>query len=1392
MQFEPIAIVAADCRLPGAGRLEDFYGNNRRGVCSIREADEAFWDGCEVYDKDAGGHTNTSYTNLGGFLDPWQLDPGTFRIAPRVIERMDPVHTLGMELAHRIISRGEVSGPLPRDETAVIVANVAGGSTSRVNANMKVQTERWAAAVRRREPGLADVLDEVQERERERYADKREDLALNGESGTIGGRITNYFGLRGTHYGIDAACGSSLAAVHSACMGLHQGEFDAVLVAAVGILTPDIFVVNSAARTVSRDGAFPFGSAANGLVPGEGGVGMLLMRLADARREGRPVLGVIRSIGHSTHGRTTSTWAPSAEAEERAIRGAFEGMPFGMEDIDYVEAHGTSTLAGDGAELAAMTRTYGSMPRSSPLPFGSAKSLVGHTVESAGLVGILRGLFLFESGRLPPTVNVDELRPEAAESADRLRLQRSAESLARVPGRPWRIGVSAFGYGGINYHLVLEQPEDQGAAVPRINSARRPERVPIAITAVEAVQPDAADADTFWRNLRAGFASSRDLRTRVPSLELDLEDAGLKRQADQMRNAALTDVPHTVDNALFRILPKQVPDLTDEYLVLLSCAANLSTAVERAMASVDPSRSGCIVGQLPDSDREFELMQSLRFMPWLRRLRSLARARGIEAPWPTLRDELWNDPALDLHAVNQDTSVAGFGSTLASSLASSFDLRGKSYAVRAACATGLAALSLSVQELRQHTLDFVLCGAVGMGVGLVNHSALASIRALSGTGAGRPYDDQGDGFVMGGGAGLLCLKRLADAERDGDPILAVVREVRGGSDGKGRSLLAPNAAGRRFTMERTYRTASLDPDSVSYVEGHGAATALGDLSEVEALSDALANKETVFLGSVKGNVGHQKAAAGMTSVVKTVLCLHNGELVPTPGFEKPHGALELERRRFQVLTEARPWPAPRDGAPRRAAVNAFGLGGINYHAVLEEYVPPQSEQRPADRARVRETETARTVGVWTASSSTEMLRALAVFAEHGEAPPPPAPNHSHRVAIDAGTGPGVDRVLRERARRYLASGSETLTPGQWDSMGVFTGRTDVYPGRVCRLYPGQGSQYAGMLREAAPAVGGAEDRVRAAAETLAVQVPGLLDEFWRSEPKTNERWLSRTENCQVATLVVSTVLGDWLTALGVPADFHLGHSFGEVSALTAAGALPFEDALRTAHRRGVIAGRERGGPPQSMAVLFTSAAEGARLIGEDEADVVIANWNSRRQIVLAGRAGAVTRVLGRAADEQIEGRTLPIERAFHSPLLREAVPKYREFLDSVPFTAPPAPVYETRTSRPYPQDAEPDRIRQSLADQYVLPVYYETMIRDAYDRGARVFVETGPKRALSSLVTENLGVTDEGIRIVHLLHPKGGELSQLLRAAAQLWAIGLTDVVPGRAVTTREVATCSE
>ncbi|MGW8375615.1 beta-ketoacyl synthase N-terminal-like domain-containing protein [Streptomyces sp. ODS28] len=1414
MNFEPVAIVSAECRLPGAATLEEFFANNRNGVCSIGEADESFWRGCEAYDKDDGGHPNTSYTNLGGFLSPWRIEPGAFRIAPKVIERMDPVHMLAMDLAKRVLEEGEEQAPLPREETAVIIANVTGGAGSRVGANMHLETAHWAAAARRCEPALDGVLDAFQEQVREQYPNKREDLAINGESATIGGRIANYFDLHGTHYGIDAACGSSLAALHSGCMGLHQREFDAVLVAGVGILTPDVFVINSAAKTLSKNGSFPFGAAADGLVPGEGGVMMLLMRLEDARRAGRRVLGVIRGIGHSTNGRTTSTWAPSAEAEERAIRGAFEGLPFGLRDVDYVEAHGTSTYAGDGAELAAMLSTYGSAGRPAPLPFGSAKSMIGHTVESAGMVGMLRGMFLFRHGHLPPTLNVGQPRPEVAEAADRLRLQREVAPLgADDPGRALRVGVSAFGYGGINYHLLLEQDEgaasDAGVAsapatgtVSRTGSgaatkgtaAFRPARSPIAIIGMEAVAPEAPDLAAFWRNLRAGVASGTALEEFIADLDLYQEDPDLRKQGEYLHRAAFPEVSRDVDHLRWRILPRQVPELSDEILVLLSCASRLAPRLDTLLAGMERGRAGCVMGQLPDSDREFELIQSVRFGPWLRALRRFARAQGVDVPWAELREAMWHDPGLRLRAVDQDTSVSGFGSTLASVLASAFDLRGKSYAVRAACATGLAAVSLAAQELRQHTLDFVLCGAVGMGLGLMNHSALAAIRALSAQGVGRPYDADGDGFIMGGGAGLLCMKRLEDAERDGDEILAVLREVCGSSDGKGRSLLAPSAEGRRTAIERAYRSSGVDPAGIGFVEGHGAATALGDSTEVDALSASLKNRGTVYLGSVKGNLGHQKAASGMTALIKAVLCLQHGRLVPTPGYTRANPSLGLADKRFEVVTEDREWP--RDGdEPLRAGVNAFGLAGINYHAIVEEYRPqrPPTDDRertrteaPAgayaevsgrgetrDRSEAPTPHTPLATHLWAAPDDRALSAALDAFAAGGEPPsgPPPA-EFPYRLALVTEPGEQGLAQARKRVRMYLSAAAKGARTTPWDNMGLYFGTGTPDRRAVCRLYPGQGSPYAGMLRQAAEVLPGAAERVEEAAAVLAEEVPDLREGFWTSDPERGERWLSSTAHCQVATLLVSGVLDDWLNCLSVPAGCHLGHSFGEVSALAAAGGLPFADALRTAYHRGRLA-REApdGGRQQAMAVLFASGATGTELIGEDT-DVVVANWNSRGQSVLAGAADAVRTVLGRAAERGVEGRALPIERAFHSPLIRSAVPAYRAFLDTVPLRTPDRPVYETLTSRPYPRDAGPARLRNSLAQQFVLPVYYETMIRDAYDRGARVFIEAGPKKALSALAAEILGDAPD-VRTVTLLHPKGGERAQIQRARAQLWALGL-------------------
>ena len=269
-------------------------------------------------------------------------------------------------------------------------------------------------------------------------------------------------------------------------------------------------------------------------------------------------------------------------------------------------------------------------------------------------------------------------------------------------------------------------------------------------------------------------------------------------------------------------------------------------------------------------------------------------------------------------------------------------MRGTAVSVSSACASGLAALTMSMQELRAGTLDFALVGGASLAVDETNQVGLSAIGSLSASGYGRPYDKDADGFLIGSGGAWFALKRLSDAERDGDEILAVVRECGGTSDGKGRSLLAPNVRGRREVVRRTYARAGIDPRTVQYIEGHGAASVLGDASEAEVIAEEMASgARQVSLGSIKGNYGHLKGAAAFAGLLKVVLCLRNRTLVPTPGFSEPGDLAGVKDGRIRIIDKVTDWPG-NDGHPRRAGINAFGLGGTNYHAIIDEYRKPGS------------------------------------------------------------------------------------------------------------------------------------------------------------------------------------------------------------------------------------------------------------------------------------------------------------------------------------------------------------------------------------------------------------------------------------------------------------------
>ncbi|HNJ44334.1 MAG TPA: polyketide synthase, partial [Acidobacteriota bacterium] len=291
--------------------------------------------------------------------------------------------------------------------------------------------------------------------------------------------------------------------------------------------------------------------------------------------------------------------------------------------------------------------------------------------------------------------------------------------------------------------------------------------------------------------------------------------------------------------------------------------------------------------------------------------------------------------------ITEDTMPGELSNCIAGRVANLFNLHGPNYVCDAACASAMAAMSAAIEGLVERDFDTVITGGIDRNMGIATFVKFCKIGALSATGT-RPYADGSDGFVMGEGAAIFVLKRLEDAERDGDTIYAVLRGMGGSSDGRGKGITAPNPIGQRLAIERGWKNAGISPATATLIEGHGTSTKVGDVVEVQSLIDVFTPfgpaTQSIALGSVKSNIGHLKGAAGAAGMLKAVLALHHKVLPPSLNFHKPNPNLDFTHSPFYVNTELKPWPTPACGV-RRAAVSAFGFGGTNFHGVFEEYIP---------------------------------------------------------------------------------------------------------------------------------------------------------------------------------------------------------------------------------------------------------------------------------------------------------------------------------------------------------------------------------------------------------------------------------------------------------------------
>lgn len=862
-----------------------------------------------------------------------------------------------------------------------------------------------------------------------------------------------------------------------------------------------------------------------------------------------------------------------------------------------------------------------------------------------------------------------------------------------------------------------------------------PLQAPIAIVGLGSLYPGSISVADFWRDIVA----ARDRLIEVPESHWLIEDYydPDPKTPDKTYAKRGGFVPPVEFDPMEFAIPPSILNATDtaQLLGLIVARNVLDDMAAGKPLKINRDRTSVVLGFSGAAEPVGPLISRLQRPIWAKALREQGVGEAeIEAICTRIEDH---------YVPWQEASLPGLlGNVVAGRIANRLDLHGANLTTDAACASSLAAVHAAVNQLLLGEADLVLAGGVDANNDPFVYVSFSKTPALSPTGDCRPFSDKADGTMISEGLGMVALKRLDDAVRDGNRIYAVLRGVGFSSDGRSKSIYAPRSDGQARALDRAYARAGYAKETIELIEAHGTGTRAGDAAEMEGLRAVFGGlpetgKPHCAVGSVKSQIGHTAAAAGAAGLIKVAMALHQKVLPPTIKIDRPDPDLKLDQSPFYLNTRARPWIRG-TSYPRRASVSAFGFGGTNYHVTLEEYIAG------AGAATASTLRTGRSELFLYGAATGAALAKLAREASLGAGDFTAQARDSQlafdaacrvRLAILAETPADLAAKLAEASACLAASDAPSLaTP-----TGIYIVTGQPIASEVAFLFPGQGSQYVGMGAELAMA----QDRARRVWDAAADRrfdgdavhervfpVP-VFDEDARAG---QEARLKATEWAQPALGLTSLSGFAVMGALGLAPKCFIGHSFGEVSALAAAGCFDPDALLTLARARGVAMRDAAVGSDGGMLALAADAATATDLIiraGVGD-QVVVANLNAPDETIVSGALTVLDRLAAAAQAAGLMARPLPVAAAFHSPAVASAAAGFAEALAGIGIAAPAVTVLGNADVSAYPADAA--GIRERLVRQLAQPVRYAEQVEAAYDAGVRIFVEMGPGAVLSDLV----------------------------------------------------------
>lgn len=896
----------------------------------------------------------------------------------------------------------------------------------------------------------------------------------------------------------------------------------------------------------------------------------------------------------------------------------------------------------------------------------------------------------------------------------------------------------------------------------------------IAIVGIETLLPKAGDKRQYWENIiNAVFAL-----TEIPRYRWDYElffdpDPSAKDKIYSKWGGFLDDVPF--DPLEFGMPPNSLRSIDPMQLLALKVAKAALADAGYLERGFDRSRTSVILGAsggTGDLGGHYLLRSSLPLL-FGERSADLVNAAGDMLPEWT-----------------EDSFAGLLLNVAAGRIANRLDLGGVNYIVDAACASSLTAVHLACKELETHNTDIVIVGGVDTVQNPFGYLCFSKTHALSPNGVPRTFDAESDGITISEGIVMLVLKRLADAERDGDRIYAVIQGVSGSSDGKAKGMTAPRPEGQMLALQRAYAKAGIDPATVELFEAHGTGTAVGDRTEAISLGAFLeqhgAQPGRHAVGSVKSMIGHTKASAGVAALAKAAMSIYHRVLPPTLGVRTPNPASNFNTGPLYVNSETRPWIG--NSHPRRAGVSAFGFGGTNFHVVVEEY---QGDFLGRPMATVDNWPNE--LFLWSGNQAQDIHKQLKelLAALQGGAQPnlrDLAYTLSQNYRPQAAARLAIVASALDDLRGKVDIALNNLNQGNINHpRGIFYGEKEQ-AGKVALLFPGQGSQYPNMLRDLAIHF----PEVRTAFELADHVLIGCYDQplsrFVFPPPAFDDATRAQQQAAITATDVAQPALGAasmgayrLLQRLGLPADMAAGHSYGEYAALWAAQVISDEALPHISQSRGRCMIEAAPDGLGTMAAAAASEAAVSAVIA-DLPEVWVANLNAPTRTIISGSETGIAQAIGALQRAGIQTQPIQVAAAFHSPIIAPAQVQFSRVLAAADFAAPVFPVYSNTSAAAHSD--EPQRIREQLDSHLPSAVRFVAEIEQMYADGARVFIEVGPRNVLTNLTGQILDGKPH--LAVAIDHPKKDGLTTLLQALGQLAAAGvklnLAHLYEGRAV----------